>query len=322
MRPLSQTQTLLFLFCLFSRALFPQASSLQDIQRRAEAGDAKAQNELGVAYRLGDGVPRNKQEAVKWYRKAAMQGYADGLFNLGISYYNGDGGTTNEDIAYAWLLKAQAAGSKEADSAIGQITSNWKRWRFVDSALRIGDWYAKGDELPLDQTQALVWYRKAAEAGDSNGQLKVCAALTFGLGTARIPEDAFRWCERSARQGNADAIFAVAEKYERGIGVPQDFETAAQWYQKIGSSPEAAFRLARLYYAGNLVSKDELTKYAWLWIANNGSIPEASQMFAREFAKLDKKQSRKAQELAARLASSAQLYHVGLSPRPTRSAVK
>ena len=44
--------------------------------RRAEQGDALSQNNLGVMYDQGKGVPKDSQLAVKWYRKAAEQGYA------------------------------------------------------------------------------------------------------------------------------------------------------------------------------------------------------------------------------------------------------
>ena len=41
---------------------------------KAEAGDANAQNLLGVMYDVGFGVQEDDKEAVKWYRKAAAQG--------------------------------------------------------------------------------------------------------------------------------------------------------------------------------------------------------------------------------------------------------
>jgi TPR repeat protein len=40
----------------------------------AERGDAAAQNRLGVAYELRDGVPKDNAIAVAWYRKAADGG--------------------------------------------------------------------------------------------------------------------------------------------------------------------------------------------------------------------------------------------------------
>src|SRR5579864_4839753 len=60
-------------------------------RKSAGQGNAKAENSLGVLYRLGRGVPQDKEEAFRWYQKAAQQGQPDADFNVAISYYNGDG---------------------------------------------------------------------------------------------------------------------------------------------------------------------------------------------------------------------------------------
>ena len=39
----------------------------------------------------GQGVPQDYEEAIKWYRLAAEQGYASAQYNLGVMYDNGDG---------------------------------------------------------------------------------------------------------------------------------------------------------------------------------------------------------------------------------------
>ena len=41
----------------------------------AEKGGAVSQYNLGCFYRRGHGVAANQQEAVRWLRKAAAQGY-------------------------------------------------------------------------------------------------------------------------------------------------------------------------------------------------------------------------------------------------------
>ena len=41
---------------------------------KAEAGDAKAQCNLGWCYETGTGVEKSEREAVKWYTKSAEQG--------------------------------------------------------------------------------------------------------------------------------------------------------------------------------------------------------------------------------------------------------
>ena len=48
----------------------------------AEQGDVFAQNNLGIMYRAGEGVPQNDKTAVKWYRLAAEQGDTDAQSNL------------------------------------------------------------------------------------------------------------------------------------------------------------------------------------------------------------------------------------------------
>ncbi len=42
----------------------------------AEEGDAFAQASLGLMYYDGEGVPKDYQEAAKWYRMAAEEGDA------------------------------------------------------------------------------------------------------------------------------------------------------------------------------------------------------------------------------------------------------
>ena len=53
---------------------------LDDLRRKAEQGDAQAQYELGRAYSIGKGAPKDKAEAAKWYRKAAEQGHAEAQY--------------------------------------------------------------------------------------------------------------------------------------------------------------------------------------------------------------------------------------------------
>ena len=57
----------------------------------AEQGHSDAQYNLGVTYYLGEGVPQDYEEALRWSRMAAEQGHADAQFGLGGMYYNGEG---------------------------------------------------------------------------------------------------------------------------------------------------------------------------------------------------------------------------------------
>ena len=83
-------------------------------RKAAEQGEAFAQSFLGEMYSEGQGVEQDFKEAIKWHQKAAEQGDAGGQFRLGFMYYNGKGVLEDDVTAYAWLNIAQANGSKNA----------------------------------------------------------------------------------------------------------------------------------------------------------------------------------------------------------------
>ena len=80
----------------------------------AVQGDAAAQTYLGVMYQIGQGVPQNHAEAVRWYRKAAKQGNASAQFDLGVMYTKGHGVTQGYVQAHMWFSLAGAQGHKQA----------------------------------------------------------------------------------------------------------------------------------------------------------------------------------------------------------------
>ncbi len=57
----------------------------------AQQGLADAQNNLGILYERGLGVPQDFKEAFKWFSAAARQGYFAAQNNLGTLYDRGLG---------------------------------------------------------------------------------------------------------------------------------------------------------------------------------------------------------------------------------------
>jgi uncharacterized protein len=85
-------------------------ASIQELTRRAEAGEVAAQVELGRAYEDGNGVQQNDVEAVQWFRKAAEQGNAPAQNSLGVMYALGRGVERNREEAVRWYRKAAKSG--------------------------------------------------------------------------------------------------------------------------------------------------------------------------------------------------------------------
>ena len=61
---------------------------------------------------------QNDREAVKWYLRAAEQGYPDAQFNLGMSYEFGEGVDQDVGAAIRWYRKAA---EQENERAIARL---------------------------------------------------------------------------------------------------------------------------------------------------------------------------------------------------------
>jgi membrane associated rhomboid family serine protease len=85
-------------------------AALTTYRKAAEMGDSFAEYNLGMMYERGEGVPRDEQEAVKWYRKAADQGTPDALNNAAWAYATSSNpAIRNPKLALQYATQAVAA---------------------------------------------------------------------------------------------------------------------------------------------------------------------------------------------------------------------
>jgi tetratricopeptide (TPR) repeat protein len=92
--------------------------------------------------------------------------------------------------------------------------------------------YYKGHGVTQDYTQAIAWYRKAAEQGNATAQLNIGYMYEKGQGVTQDYTQAIAWYRKAAEQGNAGGQFNLGIMYEKGQGVPQDYAKAVEWYRK------------------------------------------------------------------------------------------
>ena len=77
--------------------------------------DANAQFYHGMILFHGRGVPEDKKEGVRWWKKAAEQGHAEAQFILGMTYTTGgDSIPENQAEAKRWLKMAANQGHSNA----------------------------------------------------------------------------------------------------------------------------------------------------------------------------------------------------------------
>src|SRR5689334_12056035 len=95
------------------------------MRKAAEQNELFAQNNLGLMYAQGCGVPQDDVQAVVWYRKASEQNLAMAQTNLGTMYLEGKGVSRDDAEAAKWFEKAAAQtnerGSEEAKNNLAVI---------------------------------------------------------------------------------------------------------------------------------------------------------------------------------------------------------
>src|SRR5665213_3152764 len=91
----------------------------------AAAGSSLGQNNLGGLYRDGKGVPRDFGKAGQWFAASAAQGNSAGMYNLGLMYELGQGMKAEPFHAYMWY--ALAADMGNMPNAAAHRDAPWRR---------------------------------------------------------------------------------------------------------------------------------------------------------------------------------------------------
>jgi TPR repeat protein len=102
----------------------------------------------------------------------------------------------------------------------------------------LGFAYYNGNGVSQDYSEAVKWFRKAAEHPISFTQSRGTPVSQFMLGLIYdngegVPQDyteALQWYREAAKQGEANAQNNLGMMYFKGEGVPQDYVEAYKWY--------------------------------------------------------------------------------------------
>jgi TPR repeat protein len=156
-------------------------------RQAAEQGNhARAQFNLALCYKLGEGVLKDAEKAVQWFRKAAEQGEVSAQHNLGCCYDNGEGVRKDAEKAVEWYRKAAELG-------------------FAEAQCNLGCCYADRTGMRKDAGKAVEWYRKAAAQGDAQAQCNLGSCYLEGVGVRKDAGKAVEWSRKAADVGHAQA---------------------------------------------------------------------------------------------------------------------
>ena len=189
---------------------YNKESSLQDLARE---GDTIAMQELASLYANGIYVPQNTSKAMQWNMLAKLLGNVN--VTCGICKCISD----NNDF----IINNEAI--------LSQLKKN-----------RINFEYCKeGEKLYSDKKyeQAIYWWQKAADAGNSAAQKNLAICYFNGYGVEKDVEKAIYWWQKAADAGDSTAQYRLAFCYLKGEGIEKDVEKAVYWWQKAADTGDS-----------------------------------------------------------------------------------
>ena len=190
----------------------------------ASSGHSESQCVLATLYWAGYEVPRIKQKAIELWEESAKSGIPYSIFMLHYAVKK----TSKEDADKAFQQLLQLGET-------GNLRDKW----------RLGRIYHAGHGVARNAETCLYWHSKAAERGwAGNSQFVVvfnsylvalnnvglCYELGFG-----VPSDStvsFKYFLRAAEQDYSVACYNVGMAFKEGRGVEVDGEKALYWLRK------------------------------------------------------------------------------------------
>jgi len=92
------------------------STTMEMLEKEANAGDASSQYALGIAFDAGNGVAKDPAQALTWYRQAAEQGNSGAQFMMGLNYQSGKQVPIDRTEALRWFHLAAQQGHTGASS--------------------------------------------------------------------------------------------------------------------------------------------------------------------------------------------------------------
>lgn len=167
------------------------------------------------------------------------------LYQQAMNSLSGSGVQRSGYDAAALMRKAAEAGYAPAQTALGF-------------------WLQSRQYVAGSQTEAVEWYRKAANQNDRFGQYALGRAYALGIGGPKDESHAETWLKKAADAGDSFAKFYLATVLEA-----RNPRQSVMWMQRAAEDgiPQAFARLGSAFHDGRYIARDPRSAYQWLIIA-------------------------------------------------------
>jgi TPR repeat protein len=222
---------------------------MQDVLRKAGEDNAVLLLSLGRAYKTGTGLPKDSEQALKWFMRAAKLGHPGAKLEV------------------ARIIEWQPYENYKPEDAV-ILLQEAEAELVGDASMELGKMYAAGHLVPMDGAKALEKYLNAHRLGSLEGTRLAGFYYLSGFGGVKDTAKGMALLEEAASQGSGDAMMNIANHYQYGDA--KDYKKYLSWLDKAAKADqaEAMYLIADMYKEGkNGYPKDEkkaieLLKYA------------------------------------------------------------
>lgn len=171
----------------------------------------ETQYEIGRIFEVGDRVPQDRQEAVRWYRMVAECSRVARI----DGGWSGPIWTTNQlEVCKSADLRLRVLARADIDEARDYC---WKMYKL-------------GRIVPENIKDAFNWIQFGAAHGDAEAQYHLAWMYWNGSGVSRNDSESIYWFRTAARSGNPHAQNSLGVSYFFGRGVVQCYAKAQAWF--------------------------------------------------------------------------------------------
>ena len=265
------------------------------VESQAEKGDASAQHNLAFDFER----QKKYDEAMKWYMRAAAQGFGPSVNNLAQMYEKAMGIPQNSAEAKKWYRKSMERGDGEALYRLASLSDKtgdyaeaiklYRRGVTRDdyrAMVDLGEMFEQGRGVKKDEAQAVQLYE---QAGDRSrwAQFKLGIMYLQGQGVPKNEAKALQWWQKSADGGNGKAQNNVGVMYDRGLSVKRDYAKALDSYllAQARGVPQAKGNLEDFFEEGRGAPAAPVSAAAWYRAGAEAGIASAQYRLGTFYSK-------------------------------------
>jgi len=242
---------------------------------------------LGLKYLNGKGVKKNNSKAKRLFEKAAKQGYPRAEYQLGVMFRDGIGVGRDKKAAIKWFRLAAAWGEIDAKTALDDLLGNHKtknnkaagknnKAKYDDDPKKMyrrAIMYLSGNSNQKDFKNAFQLLKKSASLDHKESQYELSILYKNGNGTTKSAEKAKKWLDKAAANGHLKARAQLRELLS-DEEKNHNYKTESGYFNFSADSVyvaaakkgdlDAQFKLGLMYIEGDAINKNTSKGLKWL----------------------------------------------------------